>query len=266
MHSIVSEMDDARTDDEATAENATAAATVSPRLKRRAAKGNSAAGRRSSKANNTRPPSRHRVAEGIYKNRHGLTATVKVNGIQHEVHFPAGRPLKTIRARRDELRGSLRTLPDGDRHTPTHDAGRYLDQVKNTLLVSLRDRRPDLAVWASAVRASAHARPRVAPRRSARAVARLASDARRVELQPPAARAHPPGTPALRSAYRRRPDRSRSIPAGAAEAPLGTPHTHRRGPRATDARIEDMGPVRTDALDGHAAIADAASDPYRLPP
>ena len=100
-------------------------------------------------ANGAGQPTRQRVrvAEGIYKDRHGLAATVKVKGIQREIRFPPGTPLKAIRARRDQLRASLRTLPDGDRHTLTHDAGRYLDQVQHTLLVSLRDRRRDLAVW-----------------------------------------------------------------------------------------------------------------------
>ena len=104
---------------------------------------------RQRKANSAGQPARKRVrvAEGIYKDRHGLAATVKVNGVQREIRFPAGTPLKTIRARRDELRCSLRTLPQGDRHTLAHDAERYLDQVKSTLLVSLRDRRRDLARW-----------------------------------------------------------------------------------------------------------------------
>ena len=90
---------------------------------------------------------RTRVAEGVYKDRYGLAATVKVHGVQREIRFPRGTPLKTIRARRDQLRASLRTLPHGARHTLAHDADRYLDQVKNTLRVSLRDRRRDLAVW-----------------------------------------------------------------------------------------------------------------------
>ena len=104
---------------------------------------------RNPKMNGAGQPARRRVrvAVGIYKDRHGLAATVKVKGIQREIRFPAGTPLKAIRARRDELRASLRTLPDGDRHTLHHDAGRYLDQVQHTLRVSLRDRRRDLAVW-----------------------------------------------------------------------------------------------------------------------
>ncbi len=104
---------------------------------------------RQPKANSAGQPARKRVrvAEGIYKDRHGLAATVKVNGVQREIRFPAGTPLKTIRARRDELRASLRTLPPAERHTLAHDAERYLDQVKNTLLATFDDRRCDLFMW-----------------------------------------------------------------------------------------------------------------------
>ncbi|MCY4661782.1 MAG: tyrosine-type recombinase/integrase [Acidobacteria bacterium] len=127
----------------AATETATAPA---PRPTRRAAL-STASPKPKGKAGGQPARRRVRVAEGIYKDRHGLAATVKVNGIQRELRFPAGTPLKTIRARRDELRASLRTLPAGERHTLAHDADRYLDQVKNTLLVSLRDRHRDLATW-----------------------------------------------------------------------------------------------------------------------
>ena len=95
-----------------------------------------------------RKPARRRVrvAEGIYRDRHGLAATVKVNGVQREVRFPPGTPLRTIRARRDELRASLRTLPAGGRHTLNHDTGRYLDQVRSSL-ISFGDRKRDLLAW-----------------------------------------------------------------------------------------------------------------------
>ena len=95
-----------------------------------------------------RQPARRRVrvAEGIYKDRHGLAATVKVNGVQREIRFPPGTPLKTIRAKRDELRASLRTLPAGARHTLADDAERYLDQVTGNLIGSA-ERRRDVEVW-----------------------------------------------------------------------------------------------------------------------
>ncbi len=95
-----------------------------------------------------RPRSRRRVrvAEGIYKDPYGLAATVKVNGVQREIRFPRGTPLKTIRARRDQLRVSLRTLPTGERHTLAHDANRYLEQVSGEL-ASIADRRHHIGLW-----------------------------------------------------------------------------------------------------------------------
>ena len=71
--------------------------------------------RAASKASTGKPPARRcvRVAEGNYSDRHGLAATVKVNGVQREVRFPPDTPLRTIRAKRDELRASLRTIPAG---------------------------------------------------------------------------------------------------------------------------------------------------------
>ncbi len=104
--------------------------------------------RGASKTGAGKPPARRRVrvAEGIYRDRHGLAATVKVNGVQREVRFPPGTPLRTIRAKRDELRASLRTLPAGGRHTLSHDAGRYLDQVESTL-ISFAERRREVLAW-----------------------------------------------------------------------------------------------------------------------
>ncbi len=132
-----------RSNEEPAATEATAASA--PRPKRRAAR--SATSRKPKGRAGSQPARRRvRVAEGVYKDRHGLAATVKVNGIQRELRFPAGTPLKTIRARRDELRASLRTLPAGERHTLAHDAERYLDQVQSTL-VSFIDRRRDLQAW-----------------------------------------------------------------------------------------------------------------------
>ena len=91
---------------------------------------------------------RTRVAEGIYKDRWGLAATVKVHGVQREIRFPPGTSLKTIRARRDELRASLRTLPHGDRLTLAYDAKRYLKQISGEL-VSIADRRYYIGQWAA---------------------------------------------------------------------------------------------------------------------
>ena len=90
--------------------------------------------------------SRTRVAPGIYKDRWGFATTVKVNGVQREVRFPPGTSLKTIRARRDELRASLRTLPPAARETLASDAERYLEQVTGNLIGS-KERRRDVEAW-----------------------------------------------------------------------------------------------------------------------
>ena len=92
------------------------------------------------------PRRRTRVAEGVYKDRWGLACTVKVGGVQRELRFPPDTPLRTIRAHRDALRVSLRTLPQGRRHTLAHDAERYLQQVDRQL-VSIADRRHHIAQW-----------------------------------------------------------------------------------------------------------------------
>ena len=149
MNPTVSPTDHEPTDTVIAAEKGNAATATTLRPQHPASKRDTVRGSRASKGNGVGPPARRRVrvAEGIYKDRHGLAATVKVNGIQREVRFPAGTPLKIIRARRDELRASLRTLPPGERHTLAHDAKRYLDQVKNTLLATFDDRCRDLAVW-----------------------------------------------------------------------------------------------------------------------
>ena len=121
-----------------------ATATSVPRPKRRAAR--SATSRKPKRKAGSQPARRRlRVAEGIYRDRHGL-ATVKVNGVQRELRFPAGTPLKTIRARRDELRASLRTLPAGQRHTLAHEAERYLQQVSSEL-VGFSDHRHQIGLW-----------------------------------------------------------------------------------------------------------------------
>ena len=89
---------------------------------------------------------RTRVAEGIYKDCYGFAATVKVRGVQRELRFPKGTPLRTIQARRDELRAKLRKLPRLGGHTLAYDAARYLDQVRTTI-VSISDRERHIRAW-----------------------------------------------------------------------------------------------------------------------
>ena len=141
MNPIVSETDSA-------VEEPTATTKATPVRARRAPKNDTPRRKQATKNGGSPTPSRRRVrvAKGIYKDRHGLAATVKVNSVQREIRFPPGTPLKTIRARRDELRASLRTLPAGARHTLAHDAGRYLQQVSGEL-VSIADRQHHLGLW-----------------------------------------------------------------------------------------------------------------------
>ena len=89
---------------------------------------------------------RLRVSKGIYKDKYGLAATVKVNGIQRELRFSPETGIRTIQAWRDEMRGSLRTLPKGAKHTLAHDAGRYLNQREGEL-VSIAQRRRNVGLW-----------------------------------------------------------------------------------------------------------------------
>ena len=99
---------------------------------------------------------RVRVSKGVYRDRWGLAATVKVNGMQRERRFPRGTPLRTIQAWRDEMRGNLRTLPKGAKHTLRHDAGRYLKQ-KEGQLASIKGPAAGSRNVAREVRPSPHA-------------------------------------------------------------------------------------------------------------
>lgn len=142
MTTTTSNTNDARCDADGTVVRET------PPTRRRTTQRDAAAPQRSPKADGLASQSRNRtrVAPGIYKDRWGLATTVKVNGVQREVRFPPGTSLKTIRARRDELRASLRTSPRGPRQTLTSDAERYLDQVTGNLIGSA-ERRRDVEAW-----------------------------------------------------------------------------------------------------------------------
>ena len=83
------------------------------------------------------------MAGGIYRNRHGRAATVNVKGVQLQVHFPPGTPLRIIRAKCDHLLASVQTFETAGWHTLHHDAERYLDQIESTL-ISLGDRSCEL--------------------------------------------------------------------------------------------------------------------------
>ena len=99
----------------------------------------------------TKPPhkaarTRRKLAKGIYKDRYGVAATVKVDGIQRERRFARGTAIKTMRTWQDTTRASLRSMPKGAKHTLAYDAPRYLRQVEHQL-ASIRDRRRHLNLW-----------------------------------------------------------------------------------------------------------------------
>ena len=260
MNPIVSETDSA-------VKEPTATTKATPVRARRAPKNDTPRRKQATKNGGSPTPSRRRVrvAEGIYKDRHGLAATVKVNGVQREIRFPPGTPLKTIRARRDVLRASLRTLPAGARHTVAHDAGRYLQQVSGEL-VSIADRQYHLGLWTARF---GHLRTPGAPaahRRPQPSAAPVARDTVGLGLQPSAGRADESGESPVRAPRRGRAGRSRPLHAPAAAAAVARPHPHRGRAGAADARLHDRSTLTADALDGHAAVADGTLAAGRRPP
>ena len=99
----------------------------------------------------TKPPhkaarTRRKLAKGIYKDKYGVAATVKVDNIQRERRFARGTAIKTMRTWQDTTRASLRSMPKGAKHTLAYDAPRYLRQVEHRL-ASIRDRRRNLNIW-----------------------------------------------------------------------------------------------------------------------
>jgi len=91
---------------------------------------------------------RKRVSEGIYEDRYGLAATVKVNGRQQEIRFPPGTSLRKIQAERNRMKAAMQATPArraGEQHTLADDTDRYLEQVGP--LVSLVNRRREIGVW-----------------------------------------------------------------------------------------------------------------------
>ena len=89
---------------------------------------------------------RKRVAKGVYSDRYGWAATVKVDGRQRERRFPRNTPVKTIRRWQDETPAALRTLPRNAKHTLAADAERYLKQVDGQV-VGIAARRHHIETW-----------------------------------------------------------------------------------------------------------------------
>lgn len=87
-------------------------------------------------------PRRTRIAEGVYKDRYGLAATVKVAGVQRECRFPADTAMETIKHWRIQTRATL----DEDRPsraaagTLRKDGDAFLAKMKTTAAGARADR------------------------------------------------------------------------------------------------------------------------------
>ncbi len=89
---------------------------------------------------------RIRVGRGVYRDRWGLSATVKVDGTQREKRFPAGTALRTIRAWQDQMRVALRAVtPRRPRGSFETDATGYLATMQR--MASYRERERNIGLW-----------------------------------------------------------------------------------------------------------------------
>jgi site-specific recombinase XerD len=96
---------------------------------------------------------RKRIGKGIYRDRYGLSAAVKVGtgdrAVQREKRFAFDTPLRDIRAWQDairaEMRESARRPRSSARGTLTEDAKAYLAQVRH--LASYKSRVCEVDAW-----------------------------------------------------------------------------------------------------------------------
>ena len=95
---------------------------------------------------------RKRIGKGIYRDKYGISATVKVGtgiaAMQREKRFPFDTSLKDIKAWQEAMRGELRTAakrPTTARGTFAEDAKVYLAQVKH--LASYKSRVCEVNAW-----------------------------------------------------------------------------------------------------------------------
>ena len=162
---------------------------------------------------------RVRVSEGVYRDRYGLAATVKVNGIQRERRFQRDTGLRTIQAWRAETRGSLVTLPKGAKH----NAG-----VRRTTLPAPgreragqhRSTTPERRAMGREVRSHPNAHARTAHRRTQRAAAHVAERALGRNMQPPPGRPDEPSAGPLWKEGRERLERPGNVSETARETQM----------------------------------------------
>jgi hypothetical protein len=95
---------------------------------------------------------RKRIGKGIYRDRYGMSATVKVGtgdfARQREKRFAFDTPLKEVKAWQEAMRAELRPLANQHpvfRGTLAEDARRYLAQVKH--LASYKSRVCEVRAW-----------------------------------------------------------------------------------------------------------------------
>lgn len=96
---------------------------------------------------------RRRIARGVYKDRHGLAATVKVGtgdeSFQREKRFPHETPHKEIKKWQEDTRAELRRMQgrpsSSAKGTLSADAAVYLPQVKH--LASYKSRVCEVNAW-----------------------------------------------------------------------------------------------------------------------
>lgn len=95
---------------------------------------------------------RKRIAAGVYRDRYGLSATVKIGtgqlALQREKRFPFDTEQKTIKAWQESMRVELRrqlNRPTVEQGTLEADAKRYLTQVAQ--MVSYKSRVCEINAW-----------------------------------------------------------------------------------------------------------------------
>lgn len=118
---------------------------------------------------------RRRVAEGVYRDRYSLTATVKVgrapNALSREHAFPDDTPIEEILRWREKTRVELRELrPTTRRGSLEADVRLYLERVKKRP-ASWKSKRSELRAWCAVRGLGSRPRHAIQPKDIDRAIA-----------------------------------------------------------------------------------------------
>lgn len=93
-----------------------------------------------------RSGSRTRIGEGLYRDRSGISAVIKVGSHQKEKRFPLGTETRLMQHWRDATKVKLqKRQPQAPRGTFAADAAKYIRLV--THLASLKARKAELSAW-----------------------------------------------------------------------------------------------------------------------